>query len=172
MARAFLRQAADLIDHPSPAGPWGETDEALLQGLGRLSMAIAGAFRAAEGSLEGLGAALGCPGARFLDVGTGTGWLAIATARAYPAATVVGLDVFEPALALARANVAASDVAARVELPGRGCGRSRRRRRVRRHLAAAAVPARSASCRGAVAACRAALKPGGWVLPGTFAGTR
>jgi len=170
MARSFLRQATQLVEHPSPGGQWAETDEALLQGLGRLSMGIASAFRAAESSVDGLGAALGAPGARFLDVGTGTGWLAIAIARAYPGLTVVGLDVYEPALGLARTNLAASpDVADRIEL---------RRGDVADLADVAAFDAiwlplpflPAAVVPKALAASRAALRPGGWVLPGTFAG--
>lgn len=48
--------------------------------------------------------------------GTGTGWLAIALARAYPEATVTGIDLFAPALELARVNVAAAGLTERVEL--------------------------------------------------------
>ena len=54
--------------------------------------------------------------ARILDVGTGTGWLAIALAQAYPEAPVVGIDIFTPALELARANVSAANLDGRVEL--------------------------------------------------------
>ena len=170
LARSFLRQAAQLVDHPSLGGQWAETDEALLQGLGRLSMGIAGAFRAAESSVDGLGEALGAPGARFLDVGTGTGWLAIATARAYPELTVVGLDRYEAALGLARTNVAASsDVADRIEL---------RHGDVAELADVAAFDAiwlplpflPGDVVPKALAASRAALKPGGWLLPGTFVG--
>jgi cyclopropane fatty-acyl-phospholipid synthase-like methyltransferase len=52
----------------------------------------------------------------FLDVGTGVGWLAIEAARSWPALRVVGIDPWEPALTLARQNLAQSGVAERVEL--------------------------------------------------------
>ena len=44
------------------------------------------------------------------------GWLAIEAARAWPALGVVGIDSWEPALGLARKNLAQSGVAERVEL--------------------------------------------------------
>jgi precorrin-6B methylase 2 len=52
----------------------------------------------------------------FLDVGTGGGWLAIEAARSWPALRVIGIDPWEPALLLARKNLAQSGVAERVEL--------------------------------------------------------
>ena len=85
LTRAFLFQAAELVEHPGRGGAWDQVDEGLLQGLGRLSMAVVDAFAVAEGRLDGLGAHLRADGARFLDVGTGTGWLAIAVARRHPA---------------------------------------------------------------------------------------
>lgn len=54
------------------------------------------------------------PGARIADVGCGHGWSTIALARAYPAATVDGLDIDEPALEAARAHAADAGVADRV----------------------------------------------------------
>lgn len=46
------------------------------------------------------------PGARIADVGCGHGWSTIALARAYPSATVEGIDVDEPSLAAARTHAA------------------------------------------------------------------
>jgi SAM-dependent methyltransferase len=64
--------------------------------------------------LPELGKTLQRPGT-FLDIGTGVGWLAIEVARAWPAMRVVGIDPWEPALVLARENLAQSEVADRVE---------------------------------------------------------
>ena len=49
------------------------------------------------------------PGARIADVGCGHGWSTIALARAYPSATVQGIDVDEPALVAAREHAAGID---------------------------------------------------------------
>lgn len=54
MVRAFLRQATEMVENPGRIGDWGHVDEAILQGVGRLSMAITTAFRAACDSLDGL----------------------------------------------------------------------------------------------------------------------
>jgi SAM-dependent methyltransferase len=168
MARSFLAQSLALVDAPGVTGDWSVVDERVLQGLGRLSMAVVQAFSAAAGRLPGMADALARPGAAFLDVGTGTGWLAIATARAFPAARVVGIDVFEPALALARGNVQAEGMTDRVTL---------------RVLDVVALdgaetfdvvwlplpflPERIVTT--AIARARGSLRPGGWLLPGTFA---
>ncbi len=37
-------------------------------------------------------------GARIVDIGCGAGWSTIALARAYPSATVLGVDVDEPSI--------------------------------------------------------------------------
>ena len=54
------------------------------------------------------------PGARMLDVGTGVAAMAVAFAQVFPQLQVVGIDVLDRALDLARRNIAASDVASRV----------------------------------------------------------
>lgn len=167
LAQTFFAQGAELLHNPGRSGGWEQVDEPLLQGIGRMSMSIAAAIQVAAGATPGLAAALSGP-VRILDVGTGVGWLAVALARAWPEAEVVGIDIFPPALALARANAAGTEVAGRVEL----------REVDVRELAPTAefdlawlplpflppdmVPA-------ALAAVRTALRPGGWLVAGTFA---
>ncbi len=169
MTRALLSQAQDLVEHPERTGGWAPDDVGLVQGIGRQSMSIVEAFGVACETLDGLGAALAAPGARFLDVGTGAGWLAIALARSRPNLHVVGLDIREPSLALARANVADAGLDGQVELrlqdvtapvedePYDGVWLPLP------FLPAAIVPA-------ALDTARRVLRTGGWLLAGTFAG--
>lgn len=105
--RSYLRQAVELIEDPARAGAWTNDDPAILQAQGQASTMVAQLF---------LGAGLGRPGARILDVGTGVGRLAIAFCKAFADATVVGVDPFEPALALARANIAEEGMDSRITL--------------------------------------------------------
>lgn len=53
---------------------------------------------------------------RFLDVGVGDGGLALAAAERCPDLRIVGLDVWEPAVAAARENVAMSAHAHRIQV--------------------------------------------------------
>ena len=87
----------------------------LLQGIGRLSMSVAAAVAVAADQTPGLAERLAGP-ADILDVGTGVGWLAVALARAYADARIVGIDIFEPALELARANVTTERLDGGIEL--------------------------------------------------------
>jgi 2-polyprenyl-3-methyl-5-hydroxy-6-metoxy-1,4-benzoquinol methylase len=58
-------------------------------------------------------------GARVADVACGVGWAAISIARGYPATTVDGFDLDEPAITLARSNAQAAGVADRVTFQAR-----------------------------------------------------
>jgi hypothetical protein len=73
LARTVFRLGAELVDNPGRSGSWDQGDPPLLQSMGRLSMGISDAVLAAEDRLDGLADALAQPGARLLDVGTGTG---------------------------------------------------------------------------------------------------
>ena len=55
-------------------------------------------------------------GQRVLDVGTGTGLIALMMAQRFPEARVVGIDIDDEACQQARENVAASPFADRVEI--------------------------------------------------------
>nr|WP_062330748.1 class I SAM-dependent methyltransferase [Herbidospora sakaeratensis] len=71
------------------------------------------ALPGALAKIADLHAVLDVPGARVLDVGCGAGWSSIALARAYPQATVEGVDVDPPSIALAEANADVPNVSFR-----------------------------------------------------------
>ncbi|WP_024795062.1 class I SAM-dependent methyltransferase [Tomitella biformata] len=69
----------------------------------------------ALGSIPEVDRLLRAPGSMLADLGCGGGWSTIALARAYPEATVRGVDIDRATVELARANVAAApEVAVRV----------------------------------------------------------
>jgi SAM-dependent methyltransferase len=106
-ARSYLAQAMDLVEDPARGGAWTHRDPVLLNAQGSASGMVAGLFEQAG---------LGSPDARILDVGTGVAGLAIALCSTFAEATVVGLDPWEPALALARENVARAGLDSRITL--------------------------------------------------------
>lgn len=62
-----------------------------------------------------IGARSATPPARILDLGTGSGALALGLAQTYPESRVIGVDLSEAALALARENATSVGLAERVE---------------------------------------------------------
>jgi Methyltransferase domain len=112
-AAAPLHQASALAS--GRAISWADQSDAALLAQGQASAYGARAF--AELLLPGMGDLadrLAAPGARMLDAGTGVAAMAVAFAQVFPRLQVLGIDVLDRALALARQNVAASDVADRV----------------------------------------------------------
>jgi SAM-dependent methyltransferase len=168
MTRTFLYQASDLVERPGRAAGWEDTDERLLQSIGQLSMGIVDAVAATAADRPSLAALLARPGTTFVDVGTGSGWLAIALARAYPDLRVVGLDIFEPALALARRNVADAGLDGRVELVAQDATTLEPESADVVWIPLPFLPRDVGAA--VVAAAAAAVRPGGWVLPGSFPG--
>jgi protein-L-isoaspartate O-methyltransferase len=115
MAASPLLQAAALIGGPHEA--WASRSDSTLTAQGQASGSTALLFtRFVLPHIDGLGDRLARPGARMLDVGTGIGALAVGCAQVFPQLTVTGIDVVPRVLELARASVAASSVASRVEL--------------------------------------------------------
>ena len=106
LIRMCLRQAQDLIDNPGRPPGWTFTHPDILTGWGRGSMLVPGILAAAAPQFTDIRS--------FLDVGTGVGLLAIAAARTWPAATITGIDIWEPALQIATENVKAAGLADRV----------------------------------------------------------
>lgn len=165
--RSQLMQSLAYLESSSSAevSPgWAHTDPALLQAQGDASAVFAVMCKSMLApALGDLAQRLEQPGARFLDVGTGVGGIAIAMSRAFPQLHTVGLDPFDVPLGIARRNVARADLAARIEL----------RQLAVQHLRDEACfdlawmptffvagPVQAA----ALARVRAALRVGGWVV--------
>jgi SAM-dependent methyltransferase len=108
LIRMYLHQAIDLVDHPDRAPGWTFTDPAILDGWGRGSAAVPELIASSHPDLGDL--------TSFLDVGTGVGLLAVAAARVWPKATIVGIDPWEVSLERARANVAETGLDKRITL--------------------------------------------------------
>jgi cyclopropane fatty-acyl-phospholipid synthase-like methyltransferase len=108
-ARSYLHQALELMEDPGRANAWSHSDPTILQAQGSASAVVATLIA---------NAGLGGSGIRILDIGTGVAGLAIAFCNTFPDSTVVGLDPWEPSLALARANVSEADLGNRITLHG------------------------------------------------------
>jgi precorrin-6B methylase 2 len=167
-ALAFIqtsfRQAADLMENPERAPGWNYADPIILESQGQLSRQIVRGINKVAAQRPDFGAVLQKNGA-FLDVGTGVGWIAIEAARSWPALQVVGIDSWEPALALARTNLSLSGIAERVEI------RSQRVEQLTDERAFTLVwlpgpfiPADIAAI--ALERIHRALAPGGWLIFG------
>jgi len=152
----------------SPSG-WRYTDPAILEAWGMRSVEqVASWIERLLPLLVGLLPALHGPGARFLDVGTGVGRLAIAMCRQFPNLRVAGVDPFETAIDVARQNVAEAGLGDRIDL----------RCELVQQLTdtecfdLAWMPAMFLSpdsMAGALDRVLEALRPGGWLILGTAA---
>ena len=69
-----------------------------------------------DGTLLGAWAQVPKNSARILDIGTGTGLIALMMAQRFPESTILGIDIDCEAVSQAQENVAASPFAARVDI--------------------------------------------------------
>lgn len=165
--QAFFRQALDLLENPARAPGWTYEDPIVLQAMGQASRRVVHAINELASQRPRLRATLERPGV-LLDIGTGVGWFAIEAARTWPALDVVGLDIWEPALALARKNCADIGLNHRIAL---------------RHQDVRQLDDRNAFSlvwfpgpfipreivESALERTRDALSPGGWIVFGLYA---
>jgi 2-polyprenyl-3-methyl-5-hydroxy-6-metoxy-1,4-benzoquinol methylase len=114
---SFLTNSASFVADPGRSS-WDPEATRLLMAQGDSSVIIANDLHRFVVPSIGpdLAERLDAPGAAFLDVGVGVGSLSIAMCRHWPSLTAVGIDPWEPALALAREQVAAAGLEDRVEL--------------------------------------------------------
>lgn len=110
-----LQEALDLIREPEREPGWTYEDPTVLQERGRGSRAGARNFENIARERPEFAAVLES-NCRFLDVGTGTGWLAIECAKIWPRMRIVGIDIWEPALKLAESNIANEGLQDRITL--------------------------------------------------------
>ncbi|SEO91895.1 class I SAM-dependent methyltransferase [Actinacidiphila rubida] len=150
-------------------GGWADQDDEVLLDQGRAS-AMTGRALATRlvPALPGLAERLAGEGGRVLDVGTGVAALALALARELPGTEVVGIDIVDRVLDLARKELADAgpDAARRITL---------------RHQDVSEVTERDAydlvwlpapflaegALTAAVPRLVDALRPGGWIVVGT-----
>jgi hypothetical protein len=116
LVEGLLAQAADFVIRPARTS-WDHEDPSILMAQGHMSVLLAEGFRRLV--LPSLGPVLAGrmeAGAWCLDVGAGVAALSVALCRTWPTLRVVGLEPWPPALALARATVAATGLEDRIEL--------------------------------------------------------
>jgi len=171
--RSQLMQALAFLDSArgeAPVTGWRHTDRAVLQAQGDASAAFPTMFKMhIVPNLGDLGARLERDGAKFLDVGVGVASLAIAMCRTWPALAVVGLDVADAPLGVARENVARAGLADRIELRKTAV----QELRDEAAFAAAWLPGvfiPKAVLPAALRRVHAALEPGGWMIFPSHAG--
>jgi SAM-dependent methyltransferase len=162
--RAMHAIESKLLYPSTRAIGWNHTEPELLQAVGDVSAGFVQPLaKAVVPNLSGLSERLAAPTAAFLDVGVGVAGLAIAAARTWPAMRVVGIDPWQPSLAIARENVAREGLSDRIELREQRAEDLPDDRTF--DLAWVATNFMPASAlRPAAERIHRALRPGGWVL--------
>jgi predicted O-methyltransferase YrrM len=163
--RSVDLQSRQLIDGARQGGlglGWQHTDPMLLEAQGRSGKGAIPAMVQAIRQIPELAARLGQPSARFLDVGVGVGVIAIELCRAFPALRVVGLEPGAAPLAQARRNVAAAQLADRIELRQQGVEDLQDREAFDLAYVAQVFIPDGVFAAGLARVWRA-LRPGGWV---------
>jgi SAM-dependent methyltransferase len=163
--RSALMQGLSFLDASSGERPrvgWTHDDARILRGQGEGSAMIVRMFeRRLLPALDGLAERMRAPDARFLDIGVGVAALAVEMCRVFPNVKVVGVDVHDPALAIARENVSAAQMNERIELRKVAVNELRDEST----FDLAWLPSFFIrNLREGAASIRHALRPGGWVV--------
>lgn len=113
MVEMALSEAAELFRNPDRGSNWEIVDVAAMQAMGRASKSV---FTRIQSIAEAHPKMRKTFQGTFLDVGTGVAGIALEAARTCPDIKVDGIDIWEPALELARQNVAKSSYSDRVSI--------------------------------------------------------
>jgi SAM-dependent methyltransferase len=107
LIHTLFHQSSELLAEPGRAAGWKYVDPVILDGWGRGSAMLPTAF-AHLPEFQNLSS--------FLDIGTGVGLLAVAAAGVWPNAHITGIDIWQPSLDRAEANVAQAGLKDRITL--------------------------------------------------------
>lgn len=157
-------ESGELWRSPDRTAGWQVEDQPLLQAMGRAS---SGAFDRILGLAKTRPSLHQALGGRFLDVGTGVAGIALRAAETCPDLEVDAIDIWEPALRLAAANVAASRHAGRIQVRREDITRLEPASR----YTLAWLPTmflNRAVVEQAVARIAAASRPGGWLVAAMY----
>lgn len=114
--RASVLQSTKALGNVDAAG-WRHTEADILRTQGEISAAFPVMWKEkVVPRLEGLQHRLEAERAAFLDVGVGIAALAISAAKLWPAARVVGIDIWRPSLDIAHENIKRAGLSDRIEL--------------------------------------------------------
>ncbi|HWB73506.1 MAG TPA: class I SAM-dependent methyltransferase [Nannocystaceae bacterium] len=142
---------------------WSHAEPEILTSIGETArMHALSATREIIPACAGLAERMRAPGAAMLDVGVGVAGTAIAMAQMWPELAIVGIDVWQPSLRLARENVERAGVSARISLREQSVEALADRDAYDYvYYANAFIPERVAIA--GLERAHAALRPGGWV---------
>jgi hypothetical protein len=119
-ANTFVREVLGSAVRFAEGGPpgWAESDPGLIRSRGATSgnIVVGHLLPLVLAAMPDVIERLNMPGSAFLDVGVGAAGIAIRMCQQYPQLSVVGLDVSEFALAVARHDVAAAGLDGRIEI--------------------------------------------------------
>ena len=170
LIRYHLSEAVDLVSHSARASEWKREDALLINNIGRLSRLVVHGINSVAEEQSELKKLLHRPGGGvFLDVGVGSAWLAIEACRVWPDVSVVGLDVWQPALDIATHNVEAQGLTDRIQLRLQDVAETRPSDAGTVTIAwlpTMFIP--EANLQAALLSIRAALHTGGWLILGSF----
>jgi SAM-dependent methyltransferase len=108
-----LTESTELFANPDRAPGWMAEDAATLEAQGRASTAVCERILALAATRPALADALS---GQLLDVGTGVGALALHMAERCPDLRIEAIDIWPPALDLARRRIATSEHSTRIAI--------------------------------------------------------
>ena len=112
--RAAMRQMLHLLELPDDGNSgWSFDDPHILEAQGRSSRLVTKLLTEYADREHDFGTLLS-DGARFLDVGSGVGWISLSMAQQWPNLNAVGIDILDAALTIAQQNLTQTGLSDRV----------------------------------------------------------